>query len=232
MLSPIPGGTDFDEDEFTIASDALQEIMSGSALSDGAGPRSLTEPLLLWCEKYGTMIVERTVHGNHLLPYILLPADHLNGVLIEGFADTVSRSLCKLLAALGDHSTQYFATNLASTATPSPVLPQSISTPLPSKSHLVQTFLRLLMAYTNIAGYYGIDEEESELTLGFWYLFQESLWSSGPDPDDEEEEPPSTKMNSEQWNISKAVYSELIQVLRRKTSWPPRNVLQGWPRGM
>ncbi|KAI0799725.1 ARM repeat-containing protein [Irpex lacteus] len=210
MLKPVPGSNEFDEDEFVMASDSLQEIMARSALSDGAGSKSLTEPLLLWCEQYGTAIVDRTIS--------------------EGYADSVSRSLCKLLSGLGDHSTQYFASNLASTANPAPVLPQPVTTPLPPKSRLVQTFLRLLMAYTGIPGYYGVDEEESEMTLGFWYLFQESLWSSGPDPDEDEDEPPSSKLSGEQWNVSKAVYLELIQVLRRKSVWPPKNVLQGWPR--
>ncbi|KAI0087502.1 ARM repeat-containing protein [Irpex rosettiformis] len=209
MLKPIPGSNEFDEDEFTMASDSLQEIMSKSALSDGAGSKCLTEPLLLWCEQYGTGIVDHTIN--------------------EGYADSVSRSLCKLLSALGDHSTQYFASHLASTASVTPVLPQPITTPLPSKSRLVQTFLRLLMAYTGIPGYYGVDEEESEMTLGFWYLFQESLWSVGPDPDEDEEDS-SSELSGEQWNISKAVYSELIQVLRRKSVWPPKDVLQGWPR--
>ncbi|KAI0341153.1 ARM repeat-containing protein [Trametopsis cervina] len=211
LLTPLAGSSEFDEDEFIAASDALQEIMSKSALADGAGSKTLTEPLLLWCERYGTIIVDRTI--------------------TEGFADAVSRSFCKLLSALGDHSTQYFATNLASSATPSSSPSGNGSGPMSTKSQLVQTFLRLLMAYTGITGYYGIDEEESEMTLGFWYLFQETLWSSGPDPDESDgAEPPSMQMNSEQWTISRAVYSELIQVLRRKVVWPPKNVLQGWPR--
>ncbi|KAI0686931.1 ARM repeat-containing protein [Cytidiella melzeri] len=208
LLSPASIVAELDENEFTMASDALQEIMSKSALSDGVGTKSLTEPLLLWCEQYGTAIVDRTIN--------------------DGFADPISRSFCKLLSALGDHSTQYFASNLASAA--SPVLSRPVTISFPSKSRLVQTFLRLLMAYTGIAGYYGVDEEESEMTLGFWYLFQESLWSSGPDPDEDDADPPSSKMSGEQWNISKAVYSELIRVLRRKSVWPPKSVLQEWPR--
>jgi hypothetical protein len=39
--------------------------------------------------------------------------------------------------------------------------------------------LYLLLRYTGLPEYYGVDEEASEVTLGFWYyyLFQESLWS-------------------------------------------------------
>ena len=63
LLTPVSGNSEVDEDEFTTASDALQEIMSKSALSDGAGSKSLTEPLLLWFEQYGTIIVDRTLNG-------------------------------------------------------------------------------------------------------------------------------------------------------------------------
>ena len=31
--------------------------------------------------------------------------------------------------------------------------------------------------------------------------------------------------------VAKAVYMELVSVLRRKVVWPPRAVLNGWPRG-
>lgn len=87
------------------------------------------------------------------------------------------------------------------------------------------------MAYTGLPGYYGVDEEESETTLGFWYLFQEALWSCSPELDEDDDDPPS-KMSGEQWNISRAVYSELVQILRRKVVWPDRKTLQGWPRGV
>lgn len=63
LLTPTNSANEFDEDEFALASDALQEIMSKSALANGAGSKSLTEPLLLWCEQYGTIIVERTLKG-------------------------------------------------------------------------------------------------------------------------------------------------------------------------
>lgn len=85
------------------------------------------------------------------------------------------------------------------------------------------------MAYTALPGYYGVDEEESEMTLGFWYLFQEALWST--DPDYDSEELPTKKHDVEQWAIAKAVYSELIKVLQRKATWPERSILQSWPRG-
>lgn len=88
------------------------------------------------------------------------------------------------------------------------------------------------MAYSALPGYYGVDEEESEGTLGFWYLFQEALWEGDPEYDSDTSTPPSTnKREGEQMTVAKAVYSELAKVLQRKVTWPPSNVLQGWPRG-
>jgi hypothetical protein len=57
----------------------------------------------------------------------------------------------------------------------------------PTKGHLVLTFLKLLLSYTLLPGYYGADEEESEMVLGFWYLFQEVIWSTNYyiDPDED-----------------------------------------------
>ena len=155
---------------------------------------------------------------------------------IAGFVNGTSHSLCKLLVALGDHSTQYLATNLATTV---PVANSS-----KTKADLIQNFLKLLLAYTSIPGYYGPDEEESEMTLGFWYLFQEALWSvdysnedEGGDDDEssgfrpaatEDEE---TEQEKQQMLVARAVYSELVQVLRRKVVWPPSSLLNGWAKG-
>lgn len=142
---------------------------------------------------------------------------------------------------MGDHSTLYLAAHIASPAPPSPVppIPSPISFPAPSiptKSDIVQTFLRLLLAYTALPGYYAADEEESELTLGFWYLFQEALWAAEYEQDFDYtgEEVPDGRGQTEppQWPIAKAVYSELVQVLRRKVEWPDALTLRTWPRGV
>lgn len=61
-MSPIQTQPiEFDDDEFVAASDALQEVMSNSVLSDGAGSKTLTEPLLLWFQRFGGSIVESTL---------------------------------------------------------------------------------------------------------------------------------------------------------------------------
>lgn len=44
-----------------------------------------------------------------------------------------------------------------------------------------------MLLYTGFPGYYGVDEEDSEATLGFWYLLQESLWEVVEAGNDEDE---------------------------------------------
>jgi len=108
-----------------------------------------------------------------------------------------------LLAGLGDHSTTYLALNL--------------NTPL------VQSFLQLMLSFTALPGSYGVDEEESERTLGFWYLLQEALWTV--------EFPPETESTHEKemWALAKAVYAELVAALRNKVRWPSPTT--GWAKG-
>ncbi|KAG5635745.1 hypothetical protein H0H81_010228 [Sphagnurus paluster] len=202
---------DHDSESFESASDALQEVMAKSALSDGSGSRTLTEPLMVWMDTHGSKIVEST--------------------LSSGVVDETSRSFCKLLVALGDHSTAYIANNIVSSTPVVPLLPSPIVAPSKTRGQLTQTFLRLLLAYTGLPGYYGVDEEESEMTLGFWYLFQEALWSTdyyiGEDGE-QNGDTTSTAAGSDAQTMAKVVYSELVQVLRRKAAFPPKG--SGWAK--
>jgi hypothetical protein len=138
-----------------------------------------------------------------------------------------------LLVAIGDHSTSYLAANLAALS--------PVSKTPKTKAELVQTFLKLLLAYSALPGCYGADEEESEMTLGFWYLFQEALWSvdyhfeEGGDEDEYGDRPlldEESEKEKQQDLVARAVYSELVQVLRRKVVWPPAAVLSGWAKGL
>ncbi|KAI0056845.1 hypothetical protein BV25DRAFT_1995352 [Artomyces pyxidatus] len=188
---------------------ALLAILSAPALSDGAAPRSSTEPLLLWCAHFGPNIV---------------------GAAIRDGTDEVSNALCRLLVGIGDHSTTYLAENIASPTPVNPAfnpVPMSSSAPLPARGQLVQTFLRLLLAFTGWPGYYGVDEDESEMTLAFWYLFQEALWSVEIPAEQDSEHRDETK-EKELWTVAKAVYSELAAALRTKVRWPPPPV--GWAK--
>ncbi|KAI0247835.1 ARM repeat-containing protein [Lactifluus subvellereus] len=117
----------------------------------------------------------------------------VNVVLSQGPDETAS-ALCRLLAGLGDHSTTYLAENL--------------NTPL------VQAFLRLMLSFTALPGSYGVDEEESERMLGFWYLLQEALWAVEFPPESD------AAREKEMWALAKAVYAELVAGLRTKVRWP------------
>ncbi|PPR02897.1 hypothetical protein CVT24_002281, partial [Panaeolus cyanescens] len=215
-----------DDSIFIAASDALQEITAKSPLSDGAGTKTLTEPLMIWLD----------VVGNEIMQHALKTEDY----------SPIFHSLCKLVVALGDHSTSYIALNIASDKTvvggTSNGINGAAAANVTTKGHLVQNFLRLLLQYTGLPGYFGVDEEESEMTLAFWYLLQEALWST--DWYDEEEEgyedittgtaahPVNGGVDQadreKSFIMAKAVYTELVVVLRRKVAFPP--VGSGWSR--
>jgi hypothetical protein len=143
---------------FIPASDALQDILTASALADGGGTKTLTEPLLDWISAVGKGIAENANTASVPNP--------------------ISTSLCKLLCAIGDHSNNYLAKKLSLSSnralSPAPGVPTQDG--IDSR---VQEFLRTMLLYTGFPGWYGINEEESEMTLGFWYLLQESLWEVG-----------------------------------------------------
>ena len=150
---------------------------------------------------------------------------HLRYHIAAGEPSELSHSLCKLIVTLGDHSNTYFATNISSQ--------QPVAGSPHIRSQLVQSFLRLLLGYTGLPGYFGVDEEESEMTLGFWYLFQESLWSVEYDEEGDERGsvPPADVEESNRLALVNAVYVELVRVLRGKVAWPPQSILSGWPKG-
>ncbi|KAF8124319.1 armadillo-type protein [Boletus edulis] len=207
LLMPPSPEADIDPEVFSPASDALQEIMTRSSLAGGAGVMSLTLPLLVWIDTWGPRILQSSKSS--------------------GEASDLSHSLCKLIVTLGDHSNTYFATNIT--------LQQPVAGSPHTRSQLVQSFLRLLLGYTGLPGYFGVDEEESEMTLGFWYLFQESLWSveydEGGEGDDESGSvPPPDVEESNRLALVNAVYVELVKILRSKVAWPPQNVLSRWPK--
>jgi hypothetical protein len=89
----------------------------------------------------------------------------------------------------------------------------------------VQAFLRLVLSFSALPGNYGVDEEESERVLGFWYLFQEALWMVEFAPSESEV----VVREKEMWALAKAVYAELVAVLRNKVRWPTPP--SGWAKG-
>ena len=75
-----------------------------------------------------------------------------------------------------------------------------------------------------------MDEEQSEMTLGFWYLFQEALWSTDYNLDEGDEVPTLESKEEGQWAVARAVYGELVKVLRRKVVWPG-SAQTSWAKG-
>jgi hypothetical protein len=138
-----------------------------------------------------------------LLQWCAQAGPHIIKRAIADGPDDIASAFCRLLAGLGDHSTSYLALNL--------------------DAPLVQSFLHLMLSFTALPGSYGVDEEESERTLGFWYLLQEALWTA--------EFPPETEITREKemWVLAKAVYAELVAALRNKVRWPPPTT--GWAKG-
>ena len=63
----------------------------------------------------------------------------------------------------------HFASNTTSSKPVHGTLPGTVC----SRDHLVQKCLDLLLRYTGLP----VDEDASEIMVGFWYLFQQSLWS-------------------------------------------------------
>ena len=64
LLEPTSGPPPvFDESLFVPASDALQELMAHPPFYDGSGFKTLTEPLLIWIEKWGGAIVGASIQS-------------------------------------------------------------------------------------------------------------------------------------------------------------------------
>jgi hypothetical protein len=64
LLEPTSGPPpEFNESPFVPASDALQELMAHPPFYDGSGSKTLTEPLLIWIEKWGGAIVGASIQS-------------------------------------------------------------------------------------------------------------------------------------------------------------------------
>jgi hypothetical protein len=88
------------------------------------------------------------------------------------------------------------------------------------------------MSYTTLPGFYGQDEEESEMTLGFWFLLQEALWSTDYHFEELDEDVPRPDTDGAPWEMARAVYTELVCGLRKKVMWPDRNLQKAWTKGV
>lgn len=71
------------------------------------------------------------------------------------------------------------------------------------------------------------------MTLGFWYLFQESLWSVEYEDQAEDQDGIPSLLDvkeKEQWAVVNAVYVQLVEILRRKVTWPDQRTLNYWAK--
>ena len=79
LLEPTSGPSPaFDESLFVPASDALQELMAHPPFYDGSGSKTLTEPLLIWIEKWGGVIVGASIQSEIAIPHDDCDADQPN----------------------------------------------------------------------------------------------------------------------------------------------------------
>lgn len=197
------------ESTFVGASDVLQEIMTNSSFTYGVNIKSLTVPILNYLEVGGAAIVQR--------------------MLEVGEVGEIEHSLCKLLVAVGEHSSGYIASHI--------------------QTQRVKTFMRLLLSFSAMPGYYGVDEEESEMTLMFWCDLQETLWSTIDRADEAEdtyvdwaEAAGEVDMGEDgertphvpyfyDPGVAGPIYTELVQSFKRKVAWPPKEELVRWPKG-
>lgn len=193
---------------FASAVGTMNSILASAAYSKGAGSRILTEPLLLWFAQWGPSIMSEAMR---------------NG------PDESANALCKLLVGLGDHSSEYLAQNIACTRPINPAF-NPVSAPssssLPTRAQVVQNFMQLMLSFASLPGFYGVDEEESEMTLGFWYAFQDTLWDVEVPAEDQAYQ---SGGSDGMMTVSKTVYAQLVTALRNKVRWPHGR--SGWAKG-
>lgn len=68
------------------------------------------------------------------------------------------------------------------------------------------------------------------MTLSFWYLLQESLWTV--EYPTVEDSGGSNADGADQMAVASALYMELVVILKRKVTWPSAVELTNWTRGM
>jgi hypothetical protein len=179
---------------FTAAIDCLEEIISKAPYAGETSNRLVTEPFLLWLDARGTHIIQLAIQN--------------------GFVDECCKAICDMLCTLGDHSSQYFAQNVISSevVTVPPYQPKE-------RGYLIQLYVKTMLDFTGFPGYFGLDEEISDMTADFWLTFQDEIWSSGS----------TTGGDPERRNqVVKDIYVQLVKILRRKVTFPKD---EEWSKG-
>lgn len=127
------------------ASSALVEVLSESLFKFGKGAKILTEPLLAWFTGPGFQQTLAEADGGTFLP-ILSSAVTINSMSETHYIDSSEEivGLTKLLAALVEHSSEWFIKKIA--------LPE------------VQALLGLILRLTGWEGTPSVDEQISEVS--------------------------------------------------------------------
>ncbi|KAL1915458.1 uncharacterized protein VTP21DRAFT_6582 [Calcarisporiella thermophila] len=108
------------------------------------------------------------------------------------------RNFCRLLSTFGENYTEWIARHF--------VQPDILA------------YLEIMIMLTGFPGFYGAEQEISEMPLNFWYLLQESICEFCPDQTGGVRE------------ASRMVYRKLVEVLREKIVFPPDEVWNAWTR--
>ncbi|OZJ03565.1 hypothetical protein BZG36_03096 [Bifiguratus adelaidae] len=109
-----------------------------------------------------------------------------------------ARQLCRLVIALGENYDHYIAD---------------------FRSDSVQAYLRLTIDFIRFPGYFAADQEVSDLPLNFWSDLQEMLYDEGRLP----------LTTYDYWDIAMTeLYSNLVEVLVDKITYPPLPVFGAW----
>ncbi|CED84264.1 Nuclear transport receptor LGL2 (importin beta superfamily) [Phaffia rhodozyma] len=207
----VPGGEGKDEGEMELALKCLESWIGWGLSGEHLNP--LLPILIQLLDRPETLIPASTcmqevlcnsilkdgrgskVLTEPLLAWVAGTGRNISENLFQsGDADETAGSVCKLLVALGEHSADYLALHL--------IRPE------------VQIFFSLMLGFSGFEGSYGVDEEVSEIPLGFWSLFQESITAS-PHIETADSDSPATE-----WTIAKQIFAELFQKLRLKCMLP------------
>ncbi|KAI5888073.1 uncharacterized protein SCHCODRAFT_02705351 [Schizophyllum commune H4-8] len=187
-----------DPSTFTPAASALAEILSRApAYQNGAGSRTLTEPLLLWLDGPGRQVVDRVVREAASEMSQSNEDDNAD----DDLDDEAARALIELLAALGEHSVEYVSRWVASARVVGAVPGIGMQSQPRTRGELVQHFLGVLLALTVLpydvegrplgsvaSGTFSTNVPSSaifddaggvrgEALLAFWYQLQEEVWN-------------------------------------------------------
>ena len=116
----------------------------------------------------------------------------------------IAQALFKLLVAIFEHSYTSIVGSLAA--------PRSI------------TFLQRLILLTSFPGYFGDDEQISDLGLPVWAYLQEEVTDNGIVATE-------SGFGDPRWATVKQVFEALVDGLCRKVELPSDEEYQAWPKG-